>query len=184
VWGKIEGGFARVPVHLAWTRKPDRFGLWEGRVEADEEIVGLAATLVRGRLLWHKTLKRGAWSDDHPGLYVGFWISADVGSTLSGAHNAQIRLPGVAPAYLVRASHEAPFRIVESWTGETGTLVELVSIGGEEPMSMGALFLARRDTKTARNGFWRLRAPLQTGVPEPFRTILSGPRRGELELGG
>lgn len=180
MWGRIEGGFARIPVRLAWTRKPDPFGLWEGRVEAEEEIVGLAVTLRGGRLLWHKTLKRGAWSDDQPGLYIGFWISADVGSTVSGAHNAQLRLPGVAPAYMVRASPESPFRIVPSWSGETGELVELVAIGGNDPMSMGALFLARRDVKTARNGFWRLRATLTEGIAEPFRTILIGARRGEI----
>jgi hypothetical protein len=176
VCGLVPGGFARLPVRLEWSRKPDPYGLWEGRVQAEEEIVGLALALLGGRLFWHKTLRRGAWADDNPRLYVGFWISTRVGATVIGPQNVQLRLPGVAPAYLVRASSEAPFRIVESWSGETGNLVELVSIGGDAPLALGALFLARGDVKNARKGFWRVRPEIAEGVPGPVQAILKGPR--------
>jgi hypothetical protein len=115
-------------------------------------------------------------------MYVGFWISTQVGATVSGPQNVQLRLPGVAPAYLVRASSEAPLRIVESWSGETGNLVELVSIGGDTQLALGALFLARSDVKNARNGVWRVRGEIAEGAPEPLRGILKGPRRGECPL--
>lgn len=183
MWGQVAGPFARVPVEVAWTRQPDPYALWEGRVSGGEELVGLAVTVYDDTLHWQKTTRRGAWSDAGPGLYVGLWMSEDARGSLSGRTNVQLRLPGAVYATYVRTSPGAPLSVAGSYVGRTGELMKLVSVGGERPAAFGVLFLCRRDVEVVRKGSWRLRPRLRGGLQRPFDVILPGARRGEVALG-
>jgi len=61
----------------------------------------------------------------------------------------------------------------------TGTPIEFAVVDGQPSISLCMLFLARSDTRSARNGLWHVRADLADAIPEPWKSVLTRRRTGE-----
>lgn len=179
-WGEVAGPLTRVPLRVRLSRSGSSPMTWQGRALADVPIVGVGLARFRDELQWSRTTKRGAWSDDLPGLHTGLWISAIRGNDLPGPATVQLQLPGVAPAWSTMAEPGTPIEVRESIDSMTGTAIRVVQVGAADPLDIAVLFLAREDVRGSRNGAWQAGAALAAELAEPWVDILAGPRCGTL----
>jgi hypothetical protein len=177
-WTVVPGALSRSPVRVRIARVADRPALWQGRAETDTDIVAVALSRSRGNLQWSRSGRHGPWTDDRPGLHLGIWISELDHATLAGPVSVQLRLAGAAPAWSVMARTRTPVRIHEHFDTTTGSPAPILHIPGDDPLDVAILFVARADVRSLRAGAWRARDPALHGVPDPWTTILTGPRSG------
>jgi hypothetical protein len=181
-WTVVPGALSRAPVRVRIARVADRPALWQGRAETDTDSVAVALARFRGHLHWHKTRRRGPWSDDLPGLHVGIWISELDHDSLAGPATVQLQLAGAAPAWSVMARTRTPVHIHEHVDTITGTPAPILHVPGDDPLEVAILFIARADVRSLRAGAWRARDSALHDVPDLWNAILTGPRSGAQPL--
>jgi hypothetical protein len=180
VFDDLSPPLAALSVKLTLSRIADAQAEWVGRVSAaDGEIVALSLTVHDGTVWWHKTLPRGAWADDEPGMRVGLWYSGPGPAGLPGPVNLQLQLPGVLRCDTVHITPDVSLTVQEAWSGFTGQFVWVARLG--ESTQLGAMFVAREDVTFGRKGIWRLRAAISERLPSPWNAVLGGGRRGSFQ---
>jgi hypothetical protein len=147
---------------------------WKGHFASSEPIVALAVAITNNHVCWARSGHRAPDSletrilfspmDEH-GLHirVSFSISDATAYCDTSVDSIQVQ-----PAPILR-----PF--------ETGSLTRIVSVTESPFCELMALFLARRDVVSVRNGIWHASGNVVSSLSEPWRTILTYGRSGELD---
>ena len=86
---------------------------------------------------------------------------------------------GTASQTVVESLQTQPAPKPQSFS--TGELVTIATIHSDPVCELQALFLARRDVASVRNGVWHARGDVVGMLSEPWRKILTYGRTGELE---
>jgi hypothetical protein len=86
---------------------------------------------------------------------------------------------GTASQTVVESLQTQPAPTPQSFS--TGELVTIATIQFDPLCVLQGLFLARRDVASVRNGVWHVRGEVEATLSEPWRTILTYGRTGELE---
>ena len=153
------------------------YRLWRGHFESIEPIVALAVSVTGRNVKWVRTSHRGTQTVETSILFSPFddegaRIQVYFGVADSGI-NSQTVVESIQtqPAPNLRRFH-------------TGELVDVASVGADPTCELKALFLARRDVASVRNGVWHARGDAIANVQEPWRTILTYGRTGEFETAG
>lgn len=71
--------------------------------------------------------------------------------------------------------------IVAPRTFKTGVIHSFATVEGDPTIHLFALFLARSDTRSLRNGLWRVRDHLAGSLPAAFCGMLTYGRTGALD---
>lgn len=181
-WPDLPGSLSRAPVRVRIARVADLPALWQGRAEADSDIVPIALSRYRANLHWSRSSRHGPWTDDLPGLHVGLWISEIDDATLARPASIQLQLSGLASAWSVMTTTPAAVDIRETIETRTGRPTTLLRIAGDDPLDVALLFIARSDVRSLRGGAWRVRDAALPGAPPLWTPILTGPRFGSHPL--
>jgi hypothetical protein len=147
---------------------------WRGQFESSEPIVALALTISGTHISWTRTSHRGTasletsiqfspYDEEGRKIRVGFMILD----------------AGTASQTVVDSMQTQPAPLLRSFS--TGELVQIAAINSEPPCELKALFLARRDVASVRNGVWHARGDVVAPLSDPWRKILTYGRTGELE---
>jgi hypothetical protein len=148
---------------------------WRGQFESTEPIVALSPTISGSHVSWARTSHRGKQSIEtiilfHPydeearRITISFRILDAMTVSQACADSTQAQ-----PAPLLQSF----------WTGE---LVHIATITTEPLVELKSLFLARRDVASVRNGVWHARGDVVEPIVEPWRSILTYGRTGELDV--
>ena len=146
---------------------------WAGTFESTEAIVALVCLTADDRTNWVRTSHRGT-----PSLPTGILFAPydDQG------RNIQVCFSILdATAYgraIVKSIQVHPSPTLQSFA--TGELVTIANIESEPRCTLSALFLARRDVVSVRNGIWHARGNMTATLPLPWRKLLTWGRTGEL----
>jgi hypothetical protein len=157
-----------------WSPAPKRD--WQGAAVSSEPIVGLAMMETESGCEWclsgHTTarnlaLRVALFPYEKVGLDVQ--VNFSVGNTDGHVRG---RSAVASPAYV--PSLECP-RSVRS-----GQVFTLAKLAGKPSVVLKALFLARCDIRTSRNGIWHIATDFEAGLPAPFRKMLCCGRKGTI----
>ena len=168
----------RIPVRLVGSPAPHPtagYRQWAGRIEAGCPIVAFVVNVTGSRTCWARTSHRAAESLEARILFAPY-----------DAEGRRIQIcfsisDATAYGQTVTASsldHPAP-HVGEFFTGQ---LVTVSRSDGDPPCELKALFLTRDDVKSVRNGVWHVRGNIASTLPEPWHTVLTYGRAGELPL--
>jgi hypothetical protein len=147
---------------------------WRGQFESTEAIVALALTISGSHVCWTRTSHRGTTSLPASILFAPYdeeGRRVRVGFMIMDA--------GTASQTVVESSQTQPAPTPQSFS--TGELVTIATIPSDPVCVLQALFLARRDVASVRNGVWHARGEVAATLSEPWRKILTYGRTGELE---
>jgi hypothetical protein len=148
---------------------------WRGQFESTEPIVALAITASGSHICWTRTSHRGTTS-----------LAASIVFAPYDEEGRRIQVSFVimdactASQTVVESLQTHPAPQPQSFT--TGELVMVATIHSDPACKLQALFLARRDVASVRNGVWHARGEVAGLLSEPWRTILTYGRTGELEV--
>ena len=149
---------------------------WRGQFESTEPIVALVLTISGSPISWTRTSHRGTalletriqfapYDEDGRNIRVTFTIMD----------------AGTASETIVDSMQTQPAPLLQSFS--SGELVRIATISSEPKCELRAIFLARRDVASVRNGVWHARGDVVAGMSEPWRKILPYGRTGELDVG-
>jgi hypothetical protein len=147
---------------------------WKGRFESSEAIVALVVVVTGSHLSWTRTSHRGTESIEAGILFA----PADEEGRRIKVCFSIMDATAYGSAY-VESIQTQPTPLLQTF--RTGQLVSIATIKGEPRCESKALFLARRDVVSVRNGVWHARGDVLSSLDEPWRKILTWGRTGELE---
>jgi hypothetical protein len=147
---------------------------WRGQAESTEPIVALALTIAGSRVSWTRTSHRGDSS-----LPVSVMFAPYDEEARRIQVSFMIMDAGTVSQTLVDSMQTQPTPMPRSFS--TGELVTIATIHSDPPCELKALFLARRDVASVRNGVWHARGDVVATLAEPWRKILTYGRTGEFE---
>jgi hypothetical protein len=148
---------------------------WHGTFKADEPIVALAMTISGTHVSWTRTSHRGT-----PSLETRIQFSPYDEEGLGVSVTFTILDALTASRVVVDSMQTQPAPILKSFS--TGELVQIAKVDAEPMCELMALFLARRDVASVRNGVWHARGNVVAPMSEPWRTILTYGRTGSVEI--
>ena len=147
---------------------------WQGHFGSSEPVVALVVVVTDNNASWARSTHRGCesletrilfspWDEHGRHIRVSFSIldATGFGDTFVDSIQTQ-------PAPVLR-----PF--------ETGTLMRIATVTTSPLCELMAIFLARRDVVSVRNGVWHARGNVVSSLSEPWRKILTYGRSGELD---
>jgi len=169
---------SRIPARLVGAPVPhptSGYRSWRGRVEASAPIVALVINVTGPHASWTRTSHRGTESLEATILFSPY-----------DGENRRITVSfGILDAIAVGQTfvdsgltQPAP-QLREFVTGE---LVDIAHISGDPICELKALFLARSDVASVRNGVWHAKADVAATMPEPWHTILTYGRTGQIKV--
>jgi hypothetical protein len=150
---------------------------WKGRFESSEPIVALVVVLTGTHLSWTRTSHRGSESLE---TRILFAPTDEEGRSIRVCFSVMD-----ATAYgstCVDSIQTQPSPLLQTFT--TGHLVHIATLAGEPQCELKALFLARRDVVSVRNGVWHARGNVVSSLDDPWRHVLVWGRTGELDTTG
>jgi len=151
------------------------YRLWAGALEAAEQIVALAILKSGTYVSWARCSHRAV---DPLELRILFSPTSQDGRLVSVAFGiGDAHTYGVAEVES-SMTHPAP-EIADHVTGE---LVDIGVVHGVPEIEMKAIFMARSDVKSVRNGVWHARVAHLESLEDPWRTMLTYGRAGEFDL--
>lgn len=149
---------------------------WRGQFESTDALVALAITSWGTHVSWTRTSHRGTPSIptriqfspyDEEGLRIR--VSFMIADAMSVSET------------VVDSMQTQPTPLPQSFS--TGELLRIATVDSQPACALSALFLARRDVASVRNGVWHVRGNVATTLTEPWRTVLTYGRTGKLEMG-
>jgi hypothetical protein len=146
---------------------------WRGQFEAAEPIVALAFTISGTHVRWSRTSHRGTVSLNTRILFAPYTEAG-----LQTRVSFFILDAGTVSQTVVDSLQTEPSPRLQSFT--TGDVVQIAVIGSHPVCELKALFLARRDVASVRNGVWHARENVVATLSEPWRKILTYGRSGEV----
>ncbi len=147
---------------------------WRGQFEASEPIVALALTVVGSSVCWTRTSHRGTASLKTSILFAPYdehGLDIQVSFSILDA--------GTVSRLVVDSLQTLPCPNLKTFS--TGELVQIAVIDSEPVCELKALFLARRDVRSVRNGVWHAHGDVAASVGDPWHKILTYGRTGTLE---
>lgn len=163
-------GLARLPVTIAGDWHISRPRDWSGVATADEPIVAVHFITSDTKTAWRKSEKTHAPE--------GFGVRFHIGNYDEVCRHVRIDF-GAAIASTVSSATYRP-RVEGRQQVHTGETFGFTYIEGEPRAEFHLLFLARRDVRGGRKGLWQLRRALVEGFAEPWRSILTHSRTGNV----
>jgi hypothetical protein len=148
---------------------------WNGRFESTEAIVALALVVSDGTAHWARTSHRSTEVVESRILLgpldpSGRRVQAHFGLNDVSVHATTVVEPS-------RAQPE-----VEPGPFVTGELLTVARVAGDSPCELMALFLARRDVVSVRNGLWHAKDGVAAGLDDRWRTVLTHGRTGHFDV--
>ena len=168
----------RLPVRLTGGLVPhpgSECRVWEGHFECCEPIVALAISITGKHVDWTRTSHRGTQSVETSILFSPFDDDSNRVRVCFSILDS-----GVVSHSTAESVQPLPAPLLQSF--QTGELVSVASISSEPTCELKALFLARRDVVSVRNGVWHAHGNTVVNLEEPWRTILTYGRTGEFEI--
>lgn len=164
--------------HLAVTVDGDWSPLskrdWRGRANADEALVAVAFLCVDGHVAWAKSDRQ---SIDGLAVRLGLYHYDSTGRDVQiafsiGRGDRRSRSNVLSPNYMPDVIAPRQF--------QTGVIQPFAALDGDPMIQLFALFLARSNVRSLRNGLWRVRNDLTNSLPDAFRDMLTYGRTGTL----
>jgi len=153
-------GLSRIQVSIsgAWLPLPKRD--WKGHAACSEPFVGVAILESPASAEWCISVRDD--SEVRLAIFPYDQDGLDVEVTFSlGQGGRRWRTWVCSPTY---------FPVIRSsLVIETGRVVTFCTVEGEPQIELKALFVARRDVKSRRNGVWHIRPELADSLPLPFQ---------------
>jgi hypothetical protein len=163
---------APVTIYGEWLDGPARN--FHGRAICAEPIVAVAFSS-RPAVSWAKSDRPDADGSLKVRLLLARYnrqnLDVQVNFSIGGGHAlARTTLSADAPP-----SIDAPLSL------DTGRVFPFTTVEGSRTVDLYALFLCRNDVRIGRNGLWNLEPQRREHVAEPYLSILTYGRNGELE---
>jgi len=156
-----------------WSALPKRD--WRGTAIADESLVAVAFLSVNGRIEWAKSDRNQL---DGFGVRLGLYHYDSTG------RDVQIAFSLAQGGRRCRSNVSSPDYVPEIFTArqlQTGVIHSFAAIDGNPTIHVFALFLARSNVRSQRNGLWRVRDDLANSLPDRFRDMMTYGRTGTLD---
>ncbi len=148
------------------------YRLWRGHALAAEPLVALVLIENADGLHWTRTSHRGSETPEMQIMYAP--VDQD-GLKIQVAFSIQDATACGSAVVPSIQTHPMP-RLERTFTGEVH------SFGAVAPTcELKAMFLARRDVTSVRNGIWHARANLIRDMADPWRAVFTYGRTGTIQ---